>query len=69
MPPRHVNLPDERINRLEAHIQFLYKYLGMSYMLDLTDCSHPEILQALKEGDLTRAIKIYSMLSNQDQNQ
>ena len=54
MPPRHVNSPDERINRLEAHIQFLYKYLGMSYMLDLTDCSHPEILQALAAATFPR---------------
>lgn len=69
MPPYNANSPDERIIRLEAHIQFLYKYLGMSYMTDLTACNDPEILQALKEGDLTRAIKIYNMVSNQDQNQ
>lgn len=52
-----------RIAELEEKIQYLYRHLGIEYSSSSTQVS-PKIIEAIKNGNLIEAIKIYREIHN-----
>jgi ribosomal protein L7/L12 len=48
-----------RLIRLEGQVSFLFEHLGMTFVPEEQLTDDPNIVSALKKGDLLEAIKIY----------
>jgi ribosomal protein L7/L12 len=47
------------IYKLEARIEFLYKHLGLEYVEPVNPDDDPEVINALRKGNVVEAIKVY----------
>ena len=56
---QEIALLRQRIVRLEAQVEFLFKHLGVSMNEDGSPAVDPRIIEALKKNNLIEAIKIY----------
>jgi ribosomal protein L7/L12 len=54
----------QRVVRLEAQVEYLYKHLGISMTDDGTPADDPRVIEALKRNNLIEAIKIYREITN-----
>ena len=57
-----------RIAHLEGQVAFLYEHLGITYVPEPGPEDDPRIIEALKQGNLIGAIKVYRELHNSDLN-
>ncbi len=55
----------DRVYRIQAQVDFLYQHLGITFTPDTT-MDDPQIVEALKRGDLPGAMKIHRGLYNSD---
>lgn len=55
----------DRVYKLQAQVDYLYQHLSISFTPDVT-MDNPQIVEALKKGDLLGAIKIHRQLFNSD---
>jgi len=53
-----------RIFQLEAQVKFLYKHLGVTYVEEVASGDLPEVIAALRQGNLIEAIKAYRLSTN-----
>ena len=49
----------DRVIRLEGQLAYLYKHLGISFVVETAPGDDPRIIEQLKKGKLLEAIKIY----------
>ena len=56
---QEIALLRQRIVRLEAQVEFLFKHLGVNMNPDGSPAVDPRIIDALKKNNLIEAIKIY----------
>ena len=49
----------QRIVRLEAQVDFLYRHLNVAFVEDVHAGDDPKIIEALKANNVIEAIKIY----------
>lgn len=54
-----------RISELEHKVEFLYRHLGVTYIAP-APAVPPEILAALRAGNLVEAIRLYRLTYNVD---
>jgi hypothetical protein len=53
-----------RVSKLEAHLEFIYKHLGVTFVEDTRLSDDPKVVAALKANNLLDAIKFYRMATN-----
>ncbi len=53
-----------RVFQLEAQVKFLYKYLGVTYVEEFSSIDPPDVITALKQGNIIEAIKAYRLSTN-----
>jgi ribosomal protein L7/L12 len=53
-----------RVFQLEAQVRFLYTHLGITYVPEISSIDPPEVIAALKQGNLIEAIKAYRLATN-----
>jgi len=53
-----------RVFQLEAQVKFLYKHLGVTYVEEIAVGDPPEVIAALRQGNLIEAIKAYRLSTN-----
>jgi ribosomal protein L7/L12 len=56
---QEIALLRQRIVRLEAQVEFLFKHLGVSMNVDGSPAVDPRIIDALKKNNIIEAIKYY----------
>ena len=56
---QEIALLRQRVVRLEAQMEFLFKHLGVSMNADGSVAVDPRIIEALKKNNIIEAIKIY----------
>ena len=56
---QEISLLRQRINRLEAQVELLYRHLGITYVEDSRDTDDPRIVAALRSNNMIEAIKLY----------
>jgi ribosomal protein L7/L12 len=56
---QEIALLRQRVVRLEAQVEFLFKHLGVSMSEDGSPTIDPRIIDALKKNNLIEAIKYY----------
>jgi ribosomal protein L7/L12 len=56
---QEIALLRQRIVRLEAQVEFLFKHLGVSMNEDGSPAADPRIIDALKKNNVIEAIKYY----------
>jgi ribosomal protein L7/L12 len=56
---QEISLLRQRVVRLEAQVEFLFKHLGVQMAADGSLVVDPRIIDALKKNNLIEAIKIY----------
>jgi ribosomal protein L7/L12 len=49
----------QRIVRLEAQVDFLYKHLGVTFSENAYETDDPQVIEALKRNNIIEAIKYY----------
>ena len=49
----------DRIIHLEGQVAFLYRHLGVTFVPEAATGDHPQVVAALKRGNLLEAIKVY----------
>ena len=49
----------QRIVRLEAQVEYLYKHLGINFAEDGSPADDPKVIEALRAGRIIEAIKHY----------
>jgi len=49
----------DRVDHLEGQIAYLYRHLGIAFGPGATPGDDPRIVEAIKEGNILQAIKIY----------
>lgn len=49
----------ERINKLEAQVDFLYKHLGVTFVEEIHPSDDLEVINVLRTGNILEAIKVY----------
>lgn len=49
----------DRILHLEGQVAFLYRHLGITFVPEAATGDHPQVIEAIKRGNLLEAIKIY----------
>ena len=49
----------DRIIHLEGQVAFLYRHLGVTFGPEATTGDHPQVIEAIKKGNLLEAIKVY----------
>jgi len=54
----------QRVIRLEAQVDFLYKHLGVTFVEDAYETDDPQVIEALKENNIITAIKYYRERTN-----
>lgn len=50
----------QKLTRQETLIVFLFKYFGLSYVLNISRLNDPDIMAALREGNLPEALRLYT---------
>ena len=55
-----------RISKLEAHVQFLYKHLGVTFVPESVSTDDVEIVEYLKKGDVMGAIRLHRSIHGSD---
>ena len=53
-----------RVFQLEAQVRFLYTHLGITYVPEISSIDPPDVIAALKQGNLIEAIKAYRLATN-----
>jgi ribosomal protein L7/L12 len=53
-----------RVFQLEAQVRFLYTHLGITYVPEISTIDPPDVIAALKQGNLIEAIKAYRLATN-----
>ena len=53
-----------RVFQLEAQVKFLYKHLGVTYVEEFSSIDPPDVITALKQGNIIEAIKAYRLSTN-----
>jgi ribosomal protein L7/L12 len=53
-----------RVFQLEAQVRFLYTHLGITYVPEISSIDPPDVIAALKQGNLIEAIKAYRLSTN-----
>ena len=53
-----------RVSRLEAHLEFIYRHLGISFIDDPQPDDNPKVIEALKANNMLEAIKQYRIATN-----
>ena len=48
-----------RLNKMEAKIEFLYKHLGVDSVEDTRLTDDPQVIAALRSGNMIQAISLY----------
>jgi ribosomal protein L7/L12 len=61
---QEIALLRQRINRLEAQVDFLYRHLGVTFTEDSRDTDDPKIIAALRTNNIIEAIKLYRERTN-----
>jgi ribosomal protein L7/L12 len=56
---QEIALLKQRIVRLEAQVEYLYKHLHIAFAEDGSPTDDPRIIEALKRNNLIEAIKFY----------
>jgi ribosomal protein L7/L12 len=56
---RELYLLKSRINKLEKQVEFLYKHLGITFVEDTRSSDDPDVVNALRTGNVIEAIKVY----------
>lgn len=56
---QEISLLRQRINRLEAQVELLYRHLGINFVEDSRDTDDPRIVAALRSNNVIEAIKLY----------
>lgn len=54
----------QRIYRLEAQVEFLYRHLGVTFVDQADPGDDPRIIDALKRNNVIEAIKYYRELTD-----
>lgn len=54
----------QRIYRLEAQVEFLYRHLGVTFVEQADPGDDPRIIDALKRNNVIEAIKYYRELTD-----
>jgi ribosomal protein L7/L12 len=54
----------QRISRLEAQVEQLYKHLGITFVEDLRAGDDPQVIAALRSNNMIEAIKYYREKNN-----
>ncbi len=49
----------QRVIRLEAQVEYLYRHLGVTFIEDTRSSDNPDVVAALRSNNLIGAIKIY----------
>lgn len=49
----------DRIVRLQGQVAFLYRHLGITFVPEAASGDHPQVIEAIKKGNLLEAIKVY----------
>ena len=49
----------DRIIYLEGQVAFLYRHLGVTFVAETASGDHPQVIEAIKKGNLMEAIKVY----------
>lgn len=49
----------DRIVHLEGQVAFLYRHLGVTFVPEAAPGDHPQVVEAIKKGNLLEAIKVY----------
>ena len=50
-----------RLFKLEAQVDFLYKHLGVTFVEDIHASDDPDVVKALRAGNVLDAIKAYRL--------
>ena len=53
-----------RVFQLEAQVKFLYTHLGVTFVEDISPIDDPQVIAALRQGNLIEAIKAYRLSTN-----
>ena len=59
MEMEEIALLRQRINRLEAQVEFLYQHLNVTFEADRRADDDPQVIEALKSRTMIEAIQIY----------
>jgi hypothetical protein len=54
------------IYKLQARVEFLYSHLGLEYVEETSPSDDPEVVNALRTGNVLEAIKVFRMRTNAD---
>jgi hypothetical protein len=54
------------IYKLQARVEFLYNHLGLEYVEETSPSDDPEVVNALRAGNVLEAIKVFRMRTNAD---
>jgi ribosomal protein L7/L12 len=54
----------QRVVRLEAQVDFLYRHLGVTFVEDAHETDDPRIIEALERNNIIEAIKYYREKTN-----
>lgn len=49
----------QKVIRLEAQVEFLYRHLGVTFIEDTRPGDNPEVVAALRANNMIEAIKVY----------
>ncbi len=61
---QEISLLRQRINRLEAQVDQLYRHLGLTFVEDSRETDDPKIIAALRANNMIEAIKLYRERTN-----
>jgi ribosomal protein L7/L12 len=60
---QEIALLRQRVVRLEAQVEHLFKHFGISMAADGSPTDNPRVVEALKKNNIIEAIKIYRELT------
>ncbi|MBK7453817.1 MAG: hypothetical protein IPJ46_08910 [Anaerolineales bacterium] len=63
---QEIEILRSRTSKLEAHVQFLYKHLGVSFVPETIATDEVEIVAYLRKGDVMGAIRTYPSIHGSD---
>lgn len=64
MEMEEIALLRQRINRLEAQLDFLYRHFGVTYVENSSGTDDPRVVAALRANNMLEAIKLYRERTN-----
>jgi ribosomal protein L7/L12 len=60
---QEIALLRQRVVRLEAQVEHLFKHFGINMVADGSPTDNPRVVEALKRNNIIEAIKIYRELT------